>query len=74
MKKNDRWIHFRHKVVVELLRCTLGPYARWKYGIQIEKFKEQGDRPYLIVMNHQTAFDQFFCGNDLPPPGVLPGQ
>ena len=62
MKKNDRWIHFRHKVVVELLRCTLGPYARWKYGIQIEKFKEQSDRPYLIVMNHQTAFDQFFVG------------
>ena len=62
MKKNDRWIHFRHKVVVELLRYTLGPYARWKYGIQIEKFKEQGDRPYLIVLNHQTAFDQFFVG------------
>lgn len=62
MKKNDRWIKFRHKVVTALLRYPLSLYCRWKYGITMEKFKEQGDRPYLIIMNHQTAFDQFFVG------------
>ena len=62
MKNDNRWIRFRHTVVVNILRCTLGIYTRIKYGIKIEKFKDQGDRPYLILMNHQTAFDQFFVG------------
>lgn len=62
MKKSKNWMKFRHKVVVTLLRPTFGLYVRWKYGIKIEKFKEQGSRPYLIVLNHQTAFDQFFVG------------
>ena len=62
MKRNKTWLRFRHRVVVTLLRYTLGPYARWKYGIRIEKFSRQGSRPYLILLNHQTAFDQFFVG------------
>lgn len=62
MQKKERWLKFRHQVVVKLLRPTFGLFVRWKYGITIEKFDQQGDRPYLIVMNHQTAFDQFFVG------------
>ena len=62
MEKKESWLKTRHKVVTSLLQPTLGLYVRWKYGIKIEKFKEQGDRPYLIVMNHQTGFDQFFVG------------
>jgi len=62
MKKSDRWMKFRHKLVISLLRPTFGLYVRLKYGITIEKFPDQGDRPYLIIMNHQTAFDQFFVG------------
>ena len=62
MEKTERWLKFRHKVVTSLLRPTFGLYVRWKYGIKIEKFKDQGNRPYLIVMNHQTGFDQFFVG------------
>ena len=50
----------RHKVVLTLLRPFFGMYIRWKYGIKIEKFDQQGDRPYLVIINHQTAFDQFF--------------
>ena len=26
----------------------------------LERFKEQEKRPYLILLNHQTAYDQFF--------------
>ena len=62
MKKDNRWIKFRHKVVVFTLRCTFGLIVRWRYGIKMEKFPQQGKRPYLILLNHQTAFDQFFVG------------
>ena len=60
MKKDTTWIKFRHKVILRLLAPTFGLYVRWKYGITIQPFKQQGDRPYLIIMNHQTAYDQFF--------------
>ena len=53
---------FRHKAVVFLLRYTLGIFTSLRYGIKIEKFRNQGKRPYLILLNHQTAFDQFFVG------------
>ena len=60
MQQNNQWLKLRHKVIVALARYPLGLYCRWKYGIKIEKFDQQGNRPYLIIMNHQTAFDQFF--------------
>lgn len=62
MKTNKPWIRFRHRVVTRLLRLVLRPYIRLKYGAALEEFPEQGDRAYLILMNHQTAFDQFFVG------------
>lgn len=61
-KKQKKWMKFRHRVVRNLAFCVLYPYSRVKYGITVEKFREQGDRPYLILFNHQTAFDQFFVG------------
>ena len=62
MKKNEKWIKTRHKVTTWVLRPVF-LLAIWiRYGVKIEKFKQQGDRSYLIVMNHQTAFDQFFVG------------
>ena len=59
-KEQHKWMRFRHKLTVWLLKPLFKPIVRWRYHIQIEAFKEQGDRPYLIIMNHQTAFDQFF--------------
>ncbi len=56
------WMRFRHRVVRNILGGTLGIYCRIKYGIRVEKFQNQGKRPYLILFNHQTAFDQFFVG------------
>ena len=57
--KKKKWIKFRHRVVRNILYAILGPYSRFKYGIKIEKFEQQENRPYLILMNHQTPFDQF---------------
>ena len=60
MQSAKQWIQPRHRVVYTLLRPFLRPYVCWRYGIREERFREEGNRPYLIVMNHQTGFDQFF--------------
>ena len=60
MQRKETWLKFRHKLVTWVLRPFFEPYIRWRYQITIEEFKEQGDLPFLIIMNHQTAFDQFF--------------
>ena len=62
MKKKKKWLRFRHKVIRNTLCYPVYWYSKLKYGITIDKFKEQEDRPYLILYNHQTAFDQFFVG------------
>ncbi len=61
-KKKTKWIKLRHAIIRNLAYCVLYPYSKIKYGITVEKFKQQGNRPYLILYNHQTAFDQFFVG------------
>lgn len=60
--KKKKWLRPRHRLVRNILNVTLGVYTRVKYGVKVEKFKEQEKRPYLILLNHQTAFDQFFVG------------
>ncbi len=47
---------------MDIVRGVLYPSARWKYHARMERFKEQGDRQYLILYNHQTIYDQFFVG------------
>ena len=61
-KKNKKWIKPRHAIVRNILYWTLGIYSRLKYNIKIERFAKQEKRPYLVLFNHQTAFDQFFVG------------
>lgn len=51
-----------HRVVRDIAYAVLHRYTVRRYGIDIEKFSAQGERAYLILMNHQTAFDQFFVG------------
>ncbi len=63
MKKNNKkWTRRRHNVVRNILDFFLRPYCRIKYGLRVEKLKEGRDRQYLVLYNHQTAFDQFFIG------------
>lgn len=61
-QKNQKWIRFRHRLVTRIIALVLRPYCRFKYGLKVEKFKEQGKKQYVILYNHQTAFDQFFVG------------
>ena len=59
-QKQKSWIKPHHVWVRNILLPIIALYTRWKYSIDVEPFKEQGDRQYLIMINHQTAFDQFF--------------
>ena len=61
-KKKKKWIRPRHRLVRNILNLTLGVFTRIKYGIRVKKFAEQEKRPYLVLYNHQTTFDQFFVG------------
>ncbi len=61
-KKTEKWIKLRHTVVKNIVKAFLYPYSRIKYGLRIEKMKEGQKRQYLVLYNHQTAFDQFFLG------------
>ena len=58
--KKKTWCKTRHRVVTALLRPILYPIVCLRYHVRIHRFREQGDRNYLILMNHQTPFDQFF--------------
>ena len=64
-KKDTKWRKWRHSAVRNIAYCILRPYVHFKYGIKIEKYKDQEKRPYLILLNHQTPFDQFFVGMTL---------
>ena len=62
-KKPQKWIKPRHTVVRNVVSPFLKAYSKMKYGVTIEPFKDQKKgQPYLILFNHQTAFDQFFVG------------
>ncbi len=60
MKKETKWVRFRHKIYRPILHFFLGTYCVLKYGVKVERFKEEKGRKYLVLFNHQTAFDQFF--------------
>lgn len=60
-KKEKKWCHFRHIVTVAFLRFLLRPVLYFKCGFTFKKFQHD-KRAYLILYNHQTAYDQFFVG------------
>ncbi len=61
-KKKKKWIYPRHQVVRNLLYLVMYTYCRLKFGVKIERMKDQQNRPYLILLNHQMVFDQFLVG------------
>ncbi len=62
MKAKKKWLRTRHGVVRNIAYGILYPYVRLRYGIKIARFRETSRRQYLILLNHQTPFDQFFVG------------
>lgn len=60
MKKREKWMKFRHRVAWAVLYPIVAAITLLKFPIKVERFREQKYRPFLILMNHQTPFDQFF--------------
>lgn len=61
-KKNKKWVKPRHAIIRKLVWFVFYPFVRFKYHAKITKFKCEKGKQYLILINHQTAFDQFFVG------------
>ena len=61
-KKKQPWIRTRHKVVSEIARVVMRPYCRLRYGVKFPRSKDLIREKSLILLNHQTPFDQFFVG------------
>ena len=59
-KKKKKWVLPRHKAVVTLVKPIIQTMVFLKYGLWIKPDRTLADRQYLIIMNHQTAYDQFF--------------
>ncbi len=64
--KKQKWIKPRHKIITAIAYCVLYPYIKLKYNVSVIKNKDK--RQYLVLYNHQTAFDQFFVGMALKTP------
>ena len=60
-KKNAPWLRPHHRLVRNVAEIVLYPFVRLMYGAKIAPLQEE-ERQYLVLMNHQTAFDQFFAG------------
>jgi len=59
-KKKKPWRRPRHRVYRILFEWAVFIYTRLAYHIRVEKFKRAKKEQFFILMNHQTAFDQFF--------------
>lgn len=60
MKKKQKWMKFRHRVAWSLLYPIVYIITQVKFPIRVKPHPDSKKRPYLILFNHQTPFDQFF--------------
>ena len=65
--KAKAWVRPRHRFIILLASLVLFPWARLQYHVKVEKCKALRRRQCLVLMNHQTAFDQFFVSRALFP-------
>ncbi len=65
--KTKQWIKPRHKVIITLVAPFIFFWAKRKYHIQVVKSKELRKRQCVVLMNHQTGFDQFFVSLSMYP-------
>ena len=61
-QKKKTWTRTRHKIITAVLRHPIGWYCRLRYGLRLPRRRDLIQRQCLILLNHQTPFDQFFVG------------
>ena len=59
-KKKETWRKPHHQPIISIALPFLDLYTRCTYHIKVEN-RRKDKRQYLILFNHQTAFDQFLC-------------
>ena len=68
-KNKKKWVRYRYRVIRFLVYPVFWVWTRLKFGTKIEKFRpKEKRRPYLILLNHTTTFDQFFVGMAMKQP------
>lgn len=60
--KKKRWVKNRHAVISKIFGWCITPFIKFKYHAKVEKCTSDKNKRYLVLYNHQTAFDQFFIG------------
>ncbi|MBP5600089.1 MAG: 1-acyl-sn-glycerol-3-phosphate acyltransferase, partial [Lachnospiraceae bacterium] len=60
--KEKKWIKLRHIIISAIAYPIVWAMTVLKYHVKFERFKEAKKRKFLILYNHQTAYDQFFIG------------
>ena len=67
-KKSKRrpWVRPRHRLFFAILYPFVYTISWLRYRIRVKPFRDK--RPVVAVMNHQTAFDQFFISMILRRP------
>ncbi len=60
--KEKKWIKLRHIIISAIAYPIVWAMTVLKYHVKFERFKEARERKFLILYNHQTAYDQFFIG------------
>lgn len=68
MATSNQWVKTRHKILTVIIYLPLLLLCRLLYHVRIRRFRDPEHRPFLILANHQTDFDQFFvsCAFDRP--------
>lgn len=65
--KTKRWTKFRHGIIIRIASVIVFPWMRFQYHIKVTPCPELRKRQCLVLMNHQTGFDQFFVSRALFP-------
>lgn len=60
--KTKKWIKVRHIIICSLAYPIVWAMTMCKYHVRLKRFKEAKKRKFLVLYNHQTAYDQFFIG------------
>ncbi|MCQ2598269.1 MAG: 1-acyl-sn-glycerol-3-phosphate acyltransferase [Treponema sp.] len=61
-QKPKKWMKLRHRIIRNLLAFPFALVCKKKYGFTPQIVPDSDKRQFIIVMNHQTPFDQFFVG------------
>ena len=73
MQRKKKWRKRIHPFVRNAVFLFSYPFLRRLCGGKPQRFPEKGNRPYLILFNHQTVWDQFLINASFRQPVYFVG-